>query len=148
MGQINTQEELRRAIADLEKKKTMQEMVMKGQFEQVKVEMKPVNLVRNTFSRFAEILEVRKTLIDTIVGFGLGYIANKATKVMTEESLDNIVGNLVNNQVTRMEQNDPQGFISKSLNYIRKNIKKESPLYPFLGYRHDYMGGPSSVASR
>jgi L-alanine-DL-glutamate epimerase-like enolase superfamily enzyme len=138
MGQINTQEELRRAIADLEKKKSMQEMVMKGQFEQVKTEMKPVNLVRNTFSRFAAIPEVRKTLIDTIVGFGIGYIANKATKVMSEESLDNIVGNLVNKQVSRMEQNDPESFFSKSLSYVRKNIKRESPLYPFLGYKSDY----------
>lgn len=135
MGQIDTQEGLRRAIADLEKKKTMQEMVIRGQIDQVKVAAKPVNIVRNTFSRFAEIPEVRKTVVNTIIGFGLGYIANKATKVMSEESLDGIVGNLINSQVSKIEQNDPDSFISKSLSYFRKNIKSESPLYPFLGYR-------------
>ena len=138
MGQIKTQEELRKRIADLEVKKNMQQMVIKGQFEQVKVAVQPVNLVRNTFSRFAAIPEVRKTLIDTIVGFGMGYVAMKAQKVLSEESLDHLVGNVVSNQLTKLENKNPESMVSKSVSYVRAMIKKDSPLYPFLGYKSTY----------
>lgn len=136
MAQIKTQAELRQAIADLERKKTMQEMVIKGEARLVKEAFSPVNLVKNTFSRLAEIPEVRKTLVNTIIGFGLGYVAKKATTVMSEQTLDQFVGNVINSQVSKIEENDPDSFFSKSLSYVRKNIKTESPLYPFLGYKH------------
>ncbi len=82
MEQIKTQKELRQAIAELERRKTIQELEIKSEFDQVKQALKPVNLVRNTFSRFAEIPEVRRTLISTVVGFGMGYVAKKAKDVL------------------------------------------------------------------
>ena len=136
MGQINTQDELRRAIADLERKKSVLELEMKSDLEQVKHAMKPVNLVRNTFSQFAEIPEVRRTLISTVVGFGMGYVAKKAKDVLSEESMDNIVSTLVHTQMSKLENKNPDSFLTKAVTYFRKNLKEESPLYPFIGYRN------------
>ncbi len=138
MGQITTQEELRKAIALLEQRKQLQQVEIKQEFTVVKRELKPQNLLKNTFSRLAEIPEVKRTMVNTIVGFGLGYISKKASAIMTEVSLDDIVGNLVNTQVSKMENKDSDSFISKAISYFRKNIKSESPLYPFLGYKSDY----------
>lgn len=135
MGQIKTLEELRQAIADLERKKSVQELEMKSNLDQVKHAMKPVNLVRNTFSRFAEIPEVRRTLISTVVGFGMGYVAKKAKDVLSEESLDNMVSTLVHTQMSKLEDKNPDSFLTKAVTYFRKNLKEESPLYPFIGYR-------------
>ena len=135
MGQIKTLEELRQAIADLERKKSVQELEMKSNLDQVKHAMKPVNLVRNTFSRFAEIPEVRRTLISTVVGFGMGYLAKKAKDVLSEESLDNMVSTLVHTQMSKLEDKNPDSFLTKAVTYFRKNLKEESPLYPFIGYR-------------
>lgn len=136
MGQINTQDELRRAIADLERKKSVLELEMKSDLEQVKHAMKPVNLVRNTFSQFAEIPEVRRTLISTVVGFGMGYVAKKAKDVLSEESMDNMVSTLVHTQMSKLENKNPDSFLTKAVTYFRKNLKEESPLYPFIGYRN------------
>ena len=136
MEQINTQDELRRAIADLERKKSVLELEMKSDLEQVKHAMKPVNLVRNTFSQFAEIPEVRRTLISTVVGFGMGYVAKKAKDVLSEESMDNIVSTLVHTQMSKLENKNPDSFLTKAVTYFRKNLKEESPLYPFIGYRN------------
>ena len=136
MGQINTQDELRRAIADLERKKSVLELEMKSDFEQVKHAMKTVNLVRNTFSQFAEIPEVRRTLISTVVGFGMGYVAKKAKDVLSEESMDNMVSTLVHTQMSKLENKNPDSFLTKAVTYFRKNLKEESPLYPFIGYRN------------
>ena len=138
MGQISTQDELHKAIAALEQKKVMQESELKQDFQDAKLTFAPGNVIKNTFSHLASIPEVRKTMIDTIIGFGLGYISLKASKIMSEESLDNIVGNLVNSQVNRIEENQPESFVSKALSYFRKNIKRDSPLYPFLGYKSTY----------
>ena len=136
MEQINTQDELRRAIADLERKKSVLELEMKSDLEQVKHAMKPVNLVRNTFSQFAEIPEVRRTLISTVVGFGMGYVAKKAKDVLSEESMDNIVSTLVHTQMSKLENKNPDSFLTKAVTYFRKNLKEESPLYPVIGYRN------------
>ncbi len=138
MGQISTQEELRKAIEALERKKDLQQSEIKQDFQDAKVAFAPANLIRNAFSRLAEIPEVKQTMINTIVGFGLGYVSKKATMIMSEESLDNIASNLVQSQVDKIEQNDPDSFISKALSFFRKNIKRESPLYPFLGYKNTY----------
>ncbi|MCY7420973.1 MAG: hypothetical protein LH478_04430 [Chitinophagaceae bacterium] len=135
MGQLKTQEELTRAIAELERKKTVQLLEMKSGLEQVKHAMKPVNLVRNTFSRFAEIPEVRRTLISTVVGFGMGYVAKKAKDVLSEESMDNLVSTLVHTQMSKLEDKNPDSFLTRAVTYFRKNLKEESPLYPFIGYR-------------
>ena len=135
MGQIKTLEELRQAIADLERKKSVQELEMKSNLDQLKHAMKPVNLVRNTFSRFAEIPEVRRTLISTVVGFGMGYVAKKAKDVLSEESLDNMISTLVHTQMSKLEDKNPDSFLTKAVTYFRKNLKEESPLYPFIGYR-------------
>lgn len=136
MEQINTQNELRLAIAELERKKTVQHLEIKSELDQVKHALKPVNLVRNTFSRFAEIPEVRRTLISTVVGFGMGYVAKKAKDVLAEESLDNMVSSLVHTQMSKQENNNPDSYLTKAITYFRKNLKQESPLYPFIGYRN------------
>lgn len=136
MGQISTQDELRQAIADLERKRSVQELEMKSDLEQVKHAMKPVNLVRNTFSQFAEIPEIRRTLISTVVGFGMGYVAKKAKDVLSEESMDNMVSTLVHTQMSKLENKNPDSFLTKAVTYFRKNLKEESPLYPFIGYRN------------
>ena len=136
MGQISTQDELRQAIADLERKKSVQELEMKSDLEQVKHAMKPVNLVRNTFSQFAEIPEIRRTLISTVVGFGMGYVAKKAKDVLSEESMDNMVSTLVHTQMSKLENKNPDSFLTKAVTYFRKNLKEESSLYPFIGYRN------------
>ena len=109
---------------------------MKSDLEQVKHAMKPVNLVRNTFSQFAEIPEIRRTLISTVVGFGMGYVAKKAKDVLSEESMDNMVSTLVHTQMSKLENKNPDSFLTKAVTYFRKNLKEESPLYPFIGYRN------------
>ncbi len=137
MGQIKTQEELDKTIAELERKKEVQQVALKSEFEQAKLALKPANLVKNTFSSFAEVPEVRKTLISTVVGFGMGYFARKAQDVMTEESLDSLVSTMVHTQMLKMEHKRPDSTLTKAISYFRKNLKKESPLHRFVGYRNN-----------
>ncbi len=135
MGPIRSQEELRKAIDLLERKKNVQELELKSDFEQVKEAFRPQNLVRNTFSRFAEIPEVKKTIISTVIGLGLGYFSKKVKDVMSEESLDNLVNSVVNTELNKLERRNPESFVNKAISYYRSHLKRDSPLYPFIGLK-------------
>lgn len=135
MAQINNRADLRKAIELLEQKKEVQQTAVKGQYHEVKTALAPVNIVKNTYSRLAEIPEVRKTLINTVVGFALGYVAKKANEVMNEETMNRLVGNMVNHTLTKIETKDPDSFSSKAISFVRKMVKEDHPLYQFVGYR-------------
>jgi hypothetical protein len=124
MKQISTSAELKAAIAELEKKREIQQLTIKGQFAQTKEALNPVNLVKNTFSHVAEIPEVKKTLISTIIGIGIGYISNKVTAVLKdEEKLDRMVNNFINQGLDKVEQKKPNGFLSQAISLTRQVAK-------------------------
>jgi CRISPR/Cas system CSM-associated protein Csm5 (group 7 of RAMP superfamily) len=121
MKQISTSAELKAAIADLEKKREIQQLTIKGQLAQTKEALNPVKLVKNTFSHVAEIPEVRKTLVSTIIGIGIGYLSNKVSALLNdEEKLDRMVNNFVDQGIERVQQQKPNGFLSQALSLTRQ----------------------------
>lgn len=125
MSPISTSSELRAAIADLEKKKEIQQLTIKGQIAQTKQALNPVHLVKNTFSRLAGDSEIRKTLISTIIGIGIGYISKKAVDILKEDNLDRMVNNFVDRGIHTIVQKNPNSFLSKAVS-ITRQIAKES----------------------
>lgn len=135
MGRIKSQEGLRKAIDQLELKRIVQEVQIKNEFEQIKETLRPQNIVKNTFSRLAEIPEVKKTMISTAIGLGLGYFSKKVKDVMSEESLDNLVNSVVNTELKKLNRSHPESFLNRAINYYRTHLKEDSPLYPFIGIK-------------
>ena len=62
MNQITTSAELKAAILELEKKKEIQKLTIKGQAYHAKQALNPVHFIKNTFSHVAETPEIKKTL--------------------------------------------------------------------------------------
>lgn len=134
--------ELQNAITALEQEVKVEEAQIKASFAQVKEAVQPKNLLRNTFSYVAETPEVQKVLINTIVGFILGYTSKKAAQVLSEDKLDRIVDNFnrtletaVSHQLTKFEKKKPDSWLVKGLGLIRKHTPPSSPIYPFVRYR-------------
>ncbi|HEX8331414.1 MAG TPA: hypothetical protein VF622_02260 [Segetibacter sp.] len=124
MKQINTSAELKAAIADLEKKREIQQLTIKGQFAQTKEALNPVNLVKNTFSHVAEIPEVKKTLVSTIIGIGIGYLSNKVSALLNdEEKLDRMVNSFIDQGIDRVQQQKPNGFLAQAVSLTRQVAK-------------------------
>lgn len=132
---ISNATDLKNAIYDLESRIKVQELEMKDNYVQVKQNMNPKRVVKNTFSYVAETPEIQKTLVNTVIGFILGYASKKAVELLSEDVLDRTVHNLVNSQITSIENKQPDSLLSKGISLFRKHTPPDSPIYPFVRYK-------------
>jgi hypothetical protein len=119
MRPIKTAAELKARIAELEGKNKSQQVTLKGHFQQTKTALKPNNLMRNSFSSLAEMPEVKKTLISTLIGFGLGYFSRKAQQAMREDSLNRLVSGVIDYSLNKVVQQNPNSLLSQGINMTR-----------------------------
>ena len=134
-GSIKNADDLKAAISHLENKVKAEEFQIKDDVVQVKEHLRPKRVLKNTFSYAAEIPEVQKILVNTAIGFILGYASKKAAELLSEQSLDRTVENLVNHHVNELETNHPGTLISKGIALFRRFTPPTSPLYPLLKYK-------------
>jgi hypothetical protein len=123
MKQISTSAELKAAIAELEKKREIQQLTIKGQIAQTKEALNPVHLIKNTFSHVAETPEIKKTLISTIIGIGIGYLSNKAVAFLKEDKLDRMIHNFIDQGLDKIEQKKPNGLLAQAVSLTRQVAK-------------------------
>jgi ElaB/YqjD/DUF883 family membrane-anchored ribosome-binding protein len=132
---ISNTAELQEAIRDLEQKVKFQEAEMKQTFSDTKENLRPQRVLKNTFSYLAETPEVQKIMVNTVIGFILGYASRKAAELLREDVLDQTIRNVVTNQLTAIERKGPESVLSKAVSLFRKHTPQDSPIYPFVGYK-------------
>ena len=132
---ISNSEELQKAMYELESKVNLQEVEIKQNYQQVKENLHPKRMVKNTFSYLAETPEIQKTLVNTIIGFILGYASKKAVELLSEDVLDRTVHNLVNHHISTIEDKKSDSLLGKGISLLRKHTPHDSPIYPFVRYK-------------
>lgn len=132
---IKNADDLKAAINELEQKVKNEEAEIKGNYYLVKENLNPKRVVKNTFSYVAETPEIQKTLVNTVIGFMLGYASKKAVELFSEQSLNRTVENIVNHHITKLENKDPQSLLSKGITLFRKFTPPNSPIYPLIKYK-------------
>lgn len=132
---IKNTADLKTAISELERRVEADEFELKSNFTQVKENLQPKRLVKNTFSYAAEIPEVQRTLVNTAVGFILGYASKKAAELLSEQSLDRTFENMVNHHVNELENKQPGSLLSKGISLFRRFTPPNSPIYPLIRYK-------------
>jgi hypothetical protein len=135
--QVKNSAELLQAINELELKVHVQEAEMKDRALVIKENLQPKNVIKNTFSYMAETPEVQRTLVNTVIGFAMGYAFKKAQDLMNEQSLDKLVHNVVDAGLTKLEERNRQGLVSQTITLLRKHTPTDSPLYTFLHYKNE-----------
>lgn len=134
-GKIKNADDLKAAIKELEKRVEADEFGLKDNFNQVKENLHPKKVVKNTFSYVAETPEIQKTLVNTAIGFLLGYASKKAAELLTEKTLDRTVESIVNHHVNELESKHQGTLISKGISLFRRFTPPTSPLYPLIKYK-------------
>jgi len=132
---IKNADDLKAAISELEKRVEENEFAMKTNFAQVKENLQPKRVLKNTFSYAAETPEVQKTLVNTAIGFMLGYASKRAAELLSEKSLDRTVENFVNHHIDELENKQPGSLLSKGISLFRKFTPPNSPIYPLIRYK-------------
>ena len=122
------------AIIDLEISMKVREENIKLQVAEVKEASKPKNLFSNSFTYLAETPEIKKILVNTAVGFLLGYAAKKSAQLLSEETLNRTTENFVKYHLNNIERNKPDSFLTKALSIFRKVTPQTSKLYPYVKY--------------
>jgi len=133
---INSDEDLKAAISELERKVQHNKDEIKGNYQLLKQELNPKKVAKNTFSYVAETPEIQRTLVNTALGFILGYASKKAVELLNENSLNRTFENIVSQQITELENKNPNSLLSKGISLFRKHTPPDSPIYPLVKYRN------------
>ncbi len=128
---IKNADDLKAAIKELEERVKTDELELKANYVEVKENLNPKRVMKNTFSYAAETPEIQRTLVNTAIGFILGYASKKAAELLSEKSLDKTV----NHNINELEFRNPGSLISKGISLFRKFTPPTSPLYPLIKYK-------------
>ncbi len=132
---IKNADDLKAAINELEKRVEADQFKLKENYVQVKENLQPKRVIKNSFSYAAETPEIQRTLVNTAIGFILGYASKKATELLSEHQLNRTVENIVNHHVNELENRQPGSLLSKGISLFRRHTPPSSPIYPLIKYR-------------
>jgi hypothetical protein len=95
MKKITTARDLKEAILELEIRQANEKMALKEQFNSVRENLRPVNLIKNTFKEVTTTSSVKGNILTTVAGLAIGYIAKKAIFGFTRNPIKKIAGTII-----------------------------------------------------
>ena len=102
MKKIKNAEELKDVIAELEKKKDIDEASMKYQFQETYESYKPSNILKNTLSEVSASPKFRHNLLNVALGLGAGYLSRRLMVGRQAGLLKRVIGTAVQFGVTTL----------------------------------------------
>jgi hypothetical protein len=124
---ITTSTELKEAIIILNERQLVQGVVLKEQFFAVVESIRPVNLIRSTFSQVTSSPDLLGGMLSTTVGLAAGYLSNKTLVGSSANLFKKLLGTVLQFGITTMIVKNPEAV--KSLGQIllhRIFTKKEA----------------------
>lgn len=95
MENINSVVLLKEAIINLEIKKAEQARLIRLQFNTIKENLKPANLLRNTVDELRSSSKVRSNIFGALLGLGAGYFTKKVVMGKNGNPYRRLFGNLI-----------------------------------------------------
>jgi hypothetical protein len=77
MQKIHNADDLKKAIEDLELRKTNEEELIKVHFHAVVESMRPANLVKTTVAEVSDSMHFKKNLVNIALGLGAGLLSKQ-----------------------------------------------------------------------
>ena len=102
MYTINSVAVLKEAIIDLEFKKKRQASIIKEQFDIMKENLKPANIIRNTIDEVRSSSMLRSNIFGALLGIGAGYFSNRLVAGTTGKPFRRILGNVLQLGITAL----------------------------------------------
>src|SRR5687767_1160463 len=102
MKKIKNGDELKEVIAELEKKKDIDEAAMKYQFQETYESYKPANILKNTLTEVSASPKFRHNLFNVALGLGAGYLSRRLMVGRQAGLLKRIIGTAVQFGVTTL----------------------------------------------
>ncbi len=100
MKKINRIDDLHQSILLLELKQANEAIILKDQFDETLASLKPINLIKNTFSEITSLPDLKDNIVNASVGLASGYISKKLLFGNTHNPFKEILGSLIQMGVT------------------------------------------------
>ncbi len=125
MQNITTSIELKDAIILLEERQVVQGLILKEQFFAVVESIKPVNLIRSTFSQVTSSPDLLGGMLSTTVGLAAGYLSNKTLVGSSANLLKKLLGTVLQFGITTMIVKNPEAVKSLGQNLLHRLFNKK-----------------------
>lgn len=122
---ITNTAELLEAIARLEQKKEEQEVELHQKYREVIHDLKPQNILKNTFFKFQSSSPLVQGLFRIALGLGTGYLSKKMITKGSASTFKNLLGTLFEYGIAGLiatggTKNEQNGLLSKVSNFLNK----------------------------
>lgn len=123
MDNINSHDDLKKAILEMESKQAEEAKLLKEQFHEAYSSMQPINILKNTLKQAARSGDLKDKILNTSVGLTTGFALKQLFKgVISKSPIGRVFGNLLMLGVTNLVAKNPEAIKSmgnKLLNKIR-----------------------------
>jgi hypothetical protein len=102
METIYNIETLNQRIQLLEKQQDEEWCAIKDEIDDIKENLKPLNLIRNTIEEINETVGFKGNIAQSAISIGIGYLAKRFVIGKTDSAMKNIFGTLLQLVVTKL----------------------------------------------
>jgi hypothetical protein len=102
METIYTIDSLNQRIKLLEEQQDREWCDIKDEIDEIKENLKPLNLIRNTIREVNEAVGFKSDLAQSAISIGIGYLAKKLVIGKTDSTFKNILGSILQLAVTTL----------------------------------------------
>jgi len=125
MQNITTSAELKDAIRILEERQAIQGTVLKENFFTVVESIKPVNILKSTFSQLRSSPDLMGGMLSTTVGLAAGYLSNKTLVGSSANLFRKLMGTVLQFGITSMIVKNPDAVKSLGQILVRRIFNKK-----------------------
>jgi hypothetical protein len=130
MYTINSAALLKEAIFELEIKKTEQGRTIKEKFYIIKENLKPANIIRNTFDEVATSPRLRLNLLGAVVGLGAAYFSRKLVVGRSVNVFRNILGSVLQLGISAVVASKPGVLQNIGQTIVKRVFTKKHSFEP------------------
>lgn len=102
METIYTIDGLNQTIQDLETRQDAEWCAIKDEIDEIKHNLKPLNLIRNTVEEINETVGFKSNLAQSAISIGIGYLAKRFVVGKSKSTFKGIFGSLLQLVVTNL----------------------------------------------
>lgn len=102
METVYTVDALNQRITQLEAQQDAEWIAIKDEIDEIKENLKPLNLIRNTVSEINETVGFKSDIAQSAISIGIGFLAKKLVIGKSDGIFKNIFGSLVQLAVTTL----------------------------------------------
>ena len=126
MQKITSTIELKNAITLLEERQATQGIMLKEQFFDVLESIKPVNIIKNTFSQVASSPDLIGNMLSTTVGLAAGYLSKKTLVGSSANLFKKLLGTILQFGITTLIARNPDAVKSIGQTFVHRFFVKKN----------------------